>query len=95
MMRNTITRKLIESKIYGYSIEIENGEPIVNRVEPIIVYGKISKDAAAKELKKIYGKNKAITVSKIEETEKQYTITVEDFVAHAVETPISDSEITE
>lgn len=82
-MRNTITRKLVESKIYGYSIELENGEPTVHKLEPIVVYGKVSKEKATTELKKAYGKDRAITVSKVEETEKQFEITVEDFVAHA------------
>lgn len=94
-MRNTITRRLVESKIYGYSIEMENGEPTVQKVEPIVVYGKVSKDKATIELKKVYGKDKALTVSKIEETEKQYVITVEDFVAHAKEVPVGTPDTDE
>lgn len=94
-MRNTITRRLVESKIHGYSIELKNGEPTVQRVEPIVVYGKVSKETATKELKKAYGKDEALTVSKIEETEKQFVITVEDFVAHAKEVPVGTPETDE
>lgn len=94
-MRNTITRRLVESKIYGYSIELVNGEPTVQKLDPITVYGKIGKEKATVELKKVYGKDKAITVSKIEETEKQFTIKVEDFVALAVEVPVGTPETDE
>ena len=94
-MRNTITRRLVESKIYGYSIEMVNGEPTVQKVKPIVVYGKVGKEKATVELKKVYGKDKALTVSKIEETEKQYVITVEDFVAHAKEVPVGTPDTDE
>lgn len=83
-MRATITRKLVESTIKGFAITIqENGEPSVQKLEPVTVYGKIGKNEAVKELKRLNPDLDGITVSAITEEEVQFEITVEDFVKNA------------
>lgn len=82
-MRTTITREITESKINGFMIEIQEGKPTVKEVESVTVYGKISKEKALKELKKVYGKDAPVSVSTIDETTNAYEISVADFVKNA------------
>ena len=82
-MRATITRSVVVSTVNGYTIEIQEGKPTVKELEPVTVYGKLTKDKATKELKRVYGKDQAVSVSTVTEEEKQYEISVADFVKYA------------
>lgn len=83
-MRATITRKMIETKIHGYSIEIqEGGEPVLKKVEPVTTFGNVSEKEAKKLLSEAHPEANSVTVGKIESTEVHFEITVEDFVKNA------------
>lgn len=82
-MRATITRKMVETKIHGCVAVSANGEPRLEPLEPITVYGVVNERTATRELKNVYGKEKVIMVSKIESEEVQYEISVDDFIKHA------------
>ena len=82
-MRATITREMVVSTINGYTIEIQEGKPTVKEVSPVTVYGKVSKDKALKELKKVYGKDAPVSVSTVTEESKRYEISVADFIKYA------------
>ena len=82
-MRATITREMVVSTINGYTIEIEEGKPTVKEVQPVTVYGKVTKDKALKELKKVYGKDAPVSVSTVDEETKRYEISVADFIKYA------------
>ena len=83
MMRTTINRKLIECTIRGHLTYYKDGKPIVKELEPVIAYGNITKAEALKELRRVYGRKDGLTVSKIDQVEKQYQISVKEFVKHA------------
>lgn len=82
-MRNKITRKMIETTIYGFSVSIENGEPQIKDVTPVTVYGKVAHSKAVKLLKKAYPEIENVTVSKIHSEEIQLEITVDEFIKYA------------
>ena len=82
-MRKSITRTLITSTIYGYELIVENGSPISKTLEPVKVVGKVNMIGALKELKSEYGKDKALSVAKIETNEAIYEISVKDFIENA------------
>lgn len=84
MMRNTIERKMVETTIQGYSVNVQpDGKPIVKELPPVIVYGKIGIGEATKELRRTYPKAENITVGKITSVERRYRISVDDFIKHA------------
>lgn len=82
-MRTTITRKLVETTIHGYTIEMNDDVPTVKALDPITVYGNVTKATARKELERVYGKEIPVTVSKIESEEVQYEIPVDKFIENA------------
>ena len=91
-MRTTITRKLIVNTIHGYTVNVdENGVATANAVDPITLYGNISRDQAQKELVKVSGKSNAV-VGKVDTAEKVFEISVEDFVKNA---KVVEKEATE
>lgn len=97
-MRATITRKMIVSTITGYMIEIREEKPTVKEVEPVTIYGKTTPEKALKELQRVYGKTSSVTVAGIKEEEKQYEISVEDFIKYAKiveETPENEENKSE
>lgn len=83
-MRATISRRLTVTTINGFAVKVlEDGTPSVEQVEPVIVFGNVSESGALRELRKAYPEMKGITVSKISSEEKQYEISVSDFVKYA------------
>lgn len=83
-MSNTIKRTLTESTINAYSVvTAENGEPSLSKLEPVTVHGKITKEKALKEIKKIYPEATALTITSILENEVMYEISIEDFIKNA------------
>lgn len=90
-MRKTIVRTIPVSKIKGYTVRVENGKPVAEELEPVIVVGKANDKEALKALQAEYGKGKAITVGEIEVSEDTYEITVSDFIAHATKVTKSES----
>lgn len=83
MMRTTISRKLIECTIRGHLIEFVNGEPVLKELEPVVAYGNLTRGEALKELRRVYGRKEGLTVGEIQAVEKNYQISVSDFVKHA------------
>lgn len=83
MMRTTIARKLVETSIEGYFVKVRDGEPIVQPLETLVLYGNFNKAEALRELKRVYGKLDGLTVSKITAETKQFEISVNDFVKYA------------
>lgn len=83
MMRKTICRTMATSTIQAFKLTIENGQPKVENLEPLVVMGKATEKEALKALKEKYGKNAPITIASIEVQEDTYEISVEDFVKHA------------
>ena len=94
-MRATITRSVVVSTVNGYTIEIQDGKPTVKELEPVTVYGKLTKDKATKELKRVYGKDSAVSVNTVTEEEKQYEISVADFVKYAKVVEPADAKTQE
>lgn len=83
-MKATIKRTLTESTINAYSVKIqENGEPAVTKLNPVTLFGKVSKVEAQKEMERVNPNSDSIMISSIEEKEVQYEITIEDFVKNA------------
>lgn len=83
MMRKTIVRTMATSTIQAFKLTIENGQPKVENLEPLVVMGKATEKEALKALKEKYGKNAPVTIASIEVQEDTYEISVEDFVKHA------------
>ena len=71
------------STINAFKLTIENGQPKVENLEPLVVMGKATEKEALKALKEKYGKNAPVTIASIEVQEDTYEISVEDFVKHA------------
>lgn len=83
-MRNTITRQIVETTITGYAIEKVDGKPVVNELEPVVVFGNVNSERQAKKiLTDKYGKEMAITVGEIKSDLVQYEISVEKFIENA------------
>lgn len=83
MMRNTITRTMATSTIYAYRLAVKDGKPEVESLEPLTIGGKATMKDAEKALRKVYGKDAALTVNKIDVAEDLYEISVEDFMKYA------------
>lgn len=80
-MRNKITRKLTETVITGYSVEVrEDGKPELIQLEPLTVFGVVSDRTALRELKRANPDKNGVTVATINTEDVQYEIPVEDFV---------------
>ncbi|MBO5715007.1 MAG: hypothetical protein J6S23_01275 [Clostridia bacterium] len=83
-MRNTITRKIVETTINGYTIEMENGKPTVVNLEPVVVFGNVTSERQAKRaLVDVYGKETPVFIGEIKSEEVQYEISVEKFIENA------------
>lgn len=93
-MRKVIQRTMITSTVNAFKLEVVDGQPKTEQLEPLTVTGKVTEKVALKLLKNKYGKATAITVSSIEEKEDVYEISVEDFMkyAHKVEPNTAETE---
>ena len=83
MMRKTIVRTMSTSTINAFMLNMVDGKPVVENLEPLTVMGKATEKDALKALKEKYGKNASVTVGLIEVQEDTYEISVEDFLKHA------------
>lgn len=83
MMRKTITRRLTETKIHAVEIVMNGDDVSTKALEPVVVYGNISDLEAKRELNRVHGNTKTIVLKKVESEEKNYQISVEDFVKNA------------
>lgn len=83
MMRKSITRTMATSTIHSVMLTMENDQPKVEKLEPVVVTGKATEETALKTLKSIHGKNAPVSVTKIETSEDVYEISVEDFLKYA------------
>ena len=84
MMRKTITRTMATSTIVGCTIEMVNGQPKTEMLEPVTVMGKANDKDAMKALREKYGKNKPLAVCEIAVAEDTYEISVDDFIKYAI-----------
>ena len=82
-MRSTITRTLTQNTIRPAKIELVGDTPVVTPLDPVIVYGNVSKEEAKREVVKVYGKDDTIVVAKIETEDKFFEISVADFIKYA------------
>lgn len=92
MMRNTITRTMATSVIHAYRLTMKEGKPEVETLDPLTIGGKATVKVAEKALRKLYGKDAPITVSKIDVQEDVYEISVEDFMKYAKKVEKADAE---
>ena len=83
MMRNTITRTMATSTIHAFRLTMKDGKPEVETLSPLVIGGKATVKDADRALRKQYGKDAPITVSKIDVAEDLYEISVEDFMKYA------------
>lgn len=79
-----ITRTVTTTHILVKEIIIEDGQASFGDLAPITVEGKLSKEKANKVAVKEYA-DKTVAVVGLEFTNKKYQISVEDFIANAVE----------
>lgn len=82
-MRSTITRTMATSEIHAFRLVMKEGVPEVETLPVLTIGGKVSREAAEKELRKQYGKTAAVTVKDIVVKEDLYEIAVEDFLKYA------------
>ena len=82
-MRSTITRTLVQNTIRVARVEFDGETPKATPLDPVVVYGNIDAEDAKKAVTKVYGKDNAIVVRKIETEEKHFQITVSDFIKYA------------
>lgn len=83
MMRKTIVRTMATSTIHAFKLTVENGQPKIENLEPLVVMGKANEKEALKALKDKYGKNAPLTIANIHVQEDTYEISVDDFVKYA------------
>ena len=83
MMRKTIVRTMATSTINAFMLNIVDGQPKVENLEPLTVMGKATEKEAMKALKDKYGKNAPVTIANIDVQEDTYEISVDDFVKYA------------
>lgn len=83
MMRKTIVRTMATSTINAFKLDIVDGNPQVENLEPITVMGKATEKEAIKALKDKYGKNAPVKIASIDVQEDTYEISVDDFVKYA------------
>lgn len=82
-MRTTITRRIAQTTIHPVKVTFENGAPKTEPIEPIIVHGEITPEQAKRIVNKKFGKDGNVVVAKMVSEEKQYEISVDDFVKYA------------
>lgn len=95
MMRNTITRTMATSEIHAFRLVMKEGKPEVETLPAMTIGGKATVRDAEKALRKQYGKDAPITVSKIDVREDVYEISVDDFMKYAKKVEKTDKEPTE
>ena len=95
MMRKDILRTLAISTIKGFKLTFENGKPVIEELEPIIVLGKCNEKDGLKALQEKYGKVSGLTCGEISVEENQYKISIEDFLKYATKVEKGNSENVE
>ena len=95
MMRNTITRTMATSEIHAFRLTMKDGKPEVENLPVLIIGGKATMKDAEKALRKEYGKNAPVTVSKIDVKEDVYEISVEDFMKYAKKVEKTENKTNE
>lgn len=83
-MRKTIQRSITTTRIHAFYVKVnEEGIPEVINLEPVTVFGTVSKAKAVKAVATAYPDVKGIDIAKIETAENLYEISVGAFVANA------------
>lgn len=95
MMRKTITRTMVTSTIVGCTIEMVDGKPRTEMLEPVTVMGKANEKDAMKALREKFGKDKPLAVCTIDVAEDTYEISVDDFIKHAKKVEPKENEKVE
>lgn len=88
-MPKTFKKKIVFSSIIGFVVNIENGQPVSMPLENEIVFTKLDIEKAKKLLQKKYPE-KTILVESVEQHEKEYEMTYDDFMKYA--TPVSNEQ---
>ena len=97
MMRKTITRKLLRSTVNAFIVKKVDGVPVVENLEPVSAWGKLTDDEAKKLLAGIHGKDATIMINTVDTVEETYQIEIDKFVENAVKVeqlamPFDDEE---
>lgn len=80
MIKRTITKNRVTPAIVSY----EKGEVETEELESFEYVGsKVNMVNAIRMAQKIYGKDKQYIITKVETSYETYSMTVEDFIAHA------------
>ena len=80
MVRTHLTRKVSKSTIKGYTLSVKDGTPEVNTLEPVTVWGAVSRKEAERILRKI---DPTAVLGSVETVEETYRISLNDFVKYA------------
>lgn len=86
-MPKTFNKKIVFSSIIGFIVNIENGQPVSTPLENEIIFSKLDESKALKLLQKKYP-DKTIIVDTVEQHEKEYQMTYDDFIKYA--TPVKN-----
>jgi hypothetical protein len=94
-MRKMMTKEVTSTVVKVARIEVEQGEPKLVELEPVILLGNIDSEKAQKIVAKQYGLG--VTVLSVEADTKIYELEVAEFIqiARLRETPLTDEEKAE
>ena len=97
MVRKTITRTLVTTTIRAVALNVVDGSPVVENLEPVTVVGKPNTNEAIKAVREVYGKEKNVSIMGMDSESAVYEISVSDFLklAKRTENQTEEKEIEE
>lgn len=81
MARHYINREITVTKVTAAKMNLVEGAPVAEQLEPITLVGNLSLEKANKEVKKIYGDG--ATAFTVEANTHKYRIPTDVFIQHA------------
>lgn len=91
-MRKTFSRSIKTSIIHGFRIDMVNGEPVSEKLEPVVALGVVNNKDAHKILREHANGAELVTVSKIETKEELYKISLENFMKYGEKVKSTENE---
>lgn len=89
MSKKTFKKKIVFSSIIGFFVNIESGQPVSMPLKNEIAFTKLNVEKAKKLLQKKYPE-KTILVDAVEQHEKEYEMSYDDFMKYAI--PVSNEQ---
>ena len=89
MMRKNITRTLTRATVKAFTMEMENGLPVIHALDPVYGWGNITGKEAKKLVKDQLGVEDCV-VGEIEFAQETYKIDINKFVENAEMVDISE-----